>query len=152
MTKTTFPGLQKLHISIEGELRHLSRSSDSLTQVETLILKPIEEMIIELPKLEMLEVALPLSLYDLSRFKVRGSYVEPGYGVHDDERLWTELRTSSTSDESASGLLSGYWVCNPQSQSGIEEVNQGLADLLWSARSPTCQCHGKFTLTESISA
>lgn len=113
MTKTNFPRLQKLHISIEGELRHLSRSADSLAQVENLILKPIEQMIVGLPKLEMLEVALPLSLYDLKRFKVRGSYVEPGYGVHDDERLWTALQPSS-SGESTDGVLSGYWVCNPQ--------------------------------------
>lgn len=100
-----FTNLKSLHVSIEGKLRSTELGFPSNEMVNDVFLKPMETSIRRMPTLQRCQIELPLSLYDVKRFKIREEYVTQGYFFR-KERIWRNLPKSAEEDVH----LSGYWV------------------------------------------
>lgn len=116
---STFPSLQKLYISLQGNWRCKQWSTsydDLLLRSESVIMNPIDEMVREMGA-QLMEciIALPLPLYNSRRLRARGETLDLGWRIPPNlERLWRELPKRKTGQLEH---LGGYWVCLGQTQS-----------------------------------
>lgn len=118
---TIFPSLQKLYLSIQGDMKRGNLFATDIIEVsESIIMEPLDDLVCRLgPKLQVCEVAVPTSLYAKRKYAATGKHLRAGWprkGLPRQERFWRVITKASLEDGDTVSVphRNGYWLYHGQ--------------------------------------